>query len=129
VVDPPRALGREDDPPAVLQPVGRRDFRVHVFARLERLRRERPLLLAAHGEGHRVDVGIAQHFAVVGVDLHLTRLFEAGDRRLVQRHDRVTDGGDAVARQPLEQREPGPRPAAPQADDGDADLFHGRPPP
>ena len=45
-------------------------------------------------------------------------------RPLVQADDRVTDRRDPVARHPLQEAEPGPRPPASKPNDAHSDLVH-----
>ena len=83
-----------------------------------------PCSSRADSQGHRVYVPIRQHVLVPPVDPHAPRVAEAGQGRLVQGLHPITDGGDAVAPQALQEREPGAGAPAAQAHDGDPDLVH-----
>ena len=108
LIDESRSFCGQYDSPAVFHRVGGGYLRVDVLARFERLCRQRALLLATHCDRHRIDVLVCEEVFVVGIGRN--GFIEQCLGRRVRGHDRIADGRDSTAFDPLEVSNPGETP-------------------
>ena len=86
-----------DDAPALLHAVRGRNLGVDMLARFQRLRRHRPLMLAADDQRNRIDPVVICEFRVVlkaGNTIGIRHRFKPGIKRFLTQ---ITKGGDAIA--------------------------------
>ena len=94
------------NPPAVRHRIRRRHLRVHVFSRLQRLRRHCPHLPLPHAQANRFHPIVSQEFLVIRERLYIVAVADRPQRPLLQRLNPVVDRGDPVTRDLLQQSDP-----------------------